>query len=485
MQNNVLIGVLLAVAVVIPVFGWLFYLWYRSYLIKMHQEGQAFDRRDRDRAQANYGPADGAQPPVAGPYFTSRGWVRPKTRGPSHALRPTPQYIHPGQPIFTGIPHSDQHFQGPNQANIHSPRKMNQPPNQLSKRQQRKQRALQNKQKRQQQIGQQQSQNEEKNQHNQQNQRKQKNKNKARNHQKSPNAQSPNAQSPKAQSPKSQWGQAQLYHQRGNTEGQDDQTSNHGKDGWGNDGKSWDNQHYTGQNDNNDHLGNTHNNDQGGQRNSGSRSPRQYSRDNEKDYDQSQDNNSPRQRRSRWDKKPQDDHRYSNERGRGNHEEQHLQHESYNNRPASPDQASRNEVESRRGWGQSDDDAQQDSRSRSNHSNYDDCNNYDGWGDDDAKSYHKKNKRNHRVSLERKSRGRSSPNREWGHEEHRGGGSDSWSQDGNVHRDKRKKEKKERWQIELEENEKRRRGRSPSRGGSDAGWDKRSQVSGWKETQKW
>jgi hypothetical protein len=88
MQNNVLIGVLLGVAFSIPVFAWLFYFCYRSHLTRMQQEAQVFERRSQDRAQANYEPANGASNYTTGPYFTPRGWVRPKTRGSSHALRP-------------------------------------------------------------------------------------------------------------------------------------------------------------------------------------------------------------------------------------------------------------------------------------------------------------------------------------------------------------------------------------------------------------
>ncbi|KAJ5384088.1 hypothetical protein N7517_001999 [Penicillium concentricum] len=444
MHDNVLIGVILVVAFVTPVFAWFFYLWYRSHITQMHQESQIYDRRNRDRAHANYEPANGAPNPVTGPYFTPRGWVRPKTRGSSHVLRP-PQYVHPRQPIFTGIPHSDQHFQGPNRANTHSPQTVNQQPNPLSKRQQRKRRALQNKQRQQeqQQRGQQQSQIDQGGKQNRKNQRKQKNKNQGQNQQKSPIHQSPKAQSPKFQ------GQDEQNNQWGNTVGQHEQTTNHdGRSGWGNDRNSCDSQRNTGWNDNNNHWSSNSNNERGGQRNSVSHSPRRNSRDNQ---------NNP------------------------------------------PDRASRNEVESR-GWGQSDDGAQQNSHPRSNHSKEDHHDRNDGWGDNDTKSY-KKSKDYRYASLEGTSRGRSSPNRDWGHNDHgeqgnscnrsnswghaeeqHGGGNESWSQDGNMHRDP--KEKKERWQIELEENEKRRRSLSPP-GGSDAGWDKCSRASGWKKTQKW
>lgn len=455
MQDNVLVGVLLAIALVTPAFAWLFYIWHRSHVARMHQEGQIFNRRNRDRAQASYEPANGAQGLEFGPYFTPSGWVRPKTRGLSHDLRP-PQYVHPRQPTFTGNPNSDQHFQGPSRVSTHSPpHTVNQQPNPLSKRQQRKQRALQNKQKQQQEREQQQSQNEQRGKQNR-NQRKQKNKNQAQNHQKSPTA----------HSPKAQGGKGEQYDPWKNTEGQNDRTSNHGRSGWGNEEAPRDSQDNAGQNDNNSNWGNNFNNDQGEQRNSASGSPRRGSREN---------HNSPRARGSRWD----------------------------NSRPASPDRASGNDAEFLRGgWGQSDDGAQRNSHSRSNHSN-EENNQCDGWGADDTKSYHKQGKRNHHASPERKSRGRSSPNRDWGqndhgerdnsrnrsrsnswgHEEERRGGSQTWSQDRNVHRDKKKK--KERWQIELEENEKMRRGRSRSPERSDAGWDNRSKASGWKETQKW
>lgn len=458
MKDNVLVGVLLAVALVTPAFAWLFYIWHRSHVARMHQEGQIFNRRNQDRAQANYEPANGAQGPIFGPYFTPSGWVRPKTRGLSHDLRP-PQYVHPRQPTFTGNPNSDQHFQGPNRVSTHSPpHTANQQPNPLSKRQQRKQRALQNKQKQQRGREQQKSQNEQRGKQNQ-NQHKQKNKKQGQNHQKSPNA----------HSPKVQEHEDEQYNLWKNTEGQNDQTSNHGGSGWGNEETPQDNQDNTGRNNNNSDWGNNFNNDQGEQRNSASGSPRRGSQEN---------HNSPRERSSRWD----------------------------NSRPAFPDRASGNDVEFLRGgWGQSDNGAQRNSHSRNNHSN-EDNNRYDGWGDDTTKSYHKKDKRNHHVSPERKSRGRSSPNRDWGQnnhreransrnrsrsnswghaEERRGRGSPTWSQDRNVHRDKKKKKKKERWQIELEENEKMRRSRSRSRERSDAGWDNRSQGSGWKETQKW
>lgn len=111
MQNNVLIGVLLGVAFSIPVFAWLFYLWYKSHLTQTQQECQIFERRSQDRAQANYESANEAPNYTIGPYFTPRGWVRPKTRGSSHALRP-PQYVHPQQLISTGMPDSDQCVQG-------------------------------------------------------------------------------------------------------------------------------------------------------------------------------------------------------------------------------------------------------------------------------------------------------------------------------------------------------------------------------------
>ncbi|KAK4871000.1 hypothetical protein LT330_000237 [Penicillium expansum] len=518
MQDNILVAVLLTIALVIPFFAWLFYIWHRSHVARMHQEGQIFNRRSRDRAQANYQPADGAHNPIFGPYFTPRGWVRPKTRGLSHDVRP-PQYVHPRKPNPARNLNSDQHFEGPNRANTHSPpHTVNQQPNPLSKRQQRKQRALQNKQKQQQEREQQQSQNEQRGKKTR-NQRKQKNKNQGQNHQKSPTAQG---------------GQDEQHDPWGNTEGQNDRTSNHGGDDWGNDKTPRDNQDNTGQNDNNNDWGNNLNDDQGGQRNSGSGSPRRGSRDN---------HNSPREKSHRWD----------------------------NSRPESPDRASRNDADFLRGsWGQSDDGAQRDSHSRSNHSN-EDRNHHDGWGDDDAKSYHNKSKRKHHTSPdpesrkeadtrsdwgqnnsgirqnsprrsiypdegrnrhygrgdddtksyqkkkkgnrhaspEQKSRGRSSPNRDWGqndyeergdhgrnrsrsnswkHAENRhGGGSPTSIQDGNVHRDKKKKKKKkkERWQIELEENEKMRQSRGRSRERSDAGWDNRSQVSGWKKAQKW
>ncbi|OQE04011.1 hypothetical protein PENSOL_c001G12081 [Penicillium solitum] len=495
MQDNVLVGVLLAIVLVTPAFAWLFYLWHRSHVARMHQEGQIFNRRNRDRAQANYESANGARGPIFGPYFTPSGWVRPKARGLSHDLRP-PQYVHPRQPTFTGNPNSDQHFQGPNQVSTHSPpHTANQQPNPLSKRQQRKQRALQNKQKQQQEREQQQSQNDQRGKQNR-NQRKQKNNNQGQNHQKSPTVHSPKAQER----------QDEQYDPWKNTEGQNDRTSNHGGSGWGKEETPQDNQDNTGQNDKNSDWGNNFHKDQGEQRNSASGSPQRGSREN---------HNSPQERGSRW------DNNFNNEQGerrnsasgsprRGSRENHNNPRERSsrwdNSRPASPDRASGNDAEFLRGgWGQSDDGAQRNSHSRSNHSNEDNKRS-DGWGDDNTKIYHKENKRTRHAPPERMSRGRSSPNRDWeqndhgkwgnghnsrnrsrsnswGHaEKRRGGGSPTWSQDRNVHRDKKKKE---RWQIELEENEKMRRGRSRSRERSDAGWDNRSKGSGWKETQKW
>ncbi|KAJ5513708.1 hypothetical protein N7463_003260 [Penicillium fimorum] len=478
MKDNFLIGVLLAVAFVTPIFAWFFYLWYRSYITRVHQEGQIFDRRNRDRAQANYELANGAHNSVIGPYFTPRGWVRPKTRGLSNVLHPT-QYGYPRQPILTGVPNSDQHFQGPNQANTYSPQTANQQPNPLSKRQQRKQRALKNKRRQQEK---QQSQIEQEGKQNQKNQRKQKSKSQGQNQQKSPTAQSPKVQSSEAQ------GQYKQNNQWGNTEEQRDQTRNHdGGTCWGNDRSLWDNQQNTEQNDKNNHWGSNSNNHQGGQRNSVSHSPRRNSRGNQNNHDWGQENNN---RIPQCDNENQNDHRNNNH-----------QNEWNSSRHMSPDRASRNEVESRGGWGRSDDGAQQNSHSRSHHSNEDHHDRNDGWRDDDTRGYYKKSKGYRYASPEGKSR-RSSPNRDWGHNDHaeRGNnrdrsnswghteeerGNESWSQGGNMNRDKKKKkEKKERWQIELEENEKRRRSRSPTRG-SDTGWDKRSQALGWKERQNW
>jgi hypothetical protein len=484
----------------------------------MHQEGQILNRRNRDRAQANYEPANGAQSLRFGPYVTPSGWVRPKTRGLSHDLR-LPQYVHPRQPTFTGNPNSDQHFQGPNRVSTHSPpHTANQQLNPLSKRQQRKQRALQNKQKQQQEREQQQSQNEQRGKQNR-SQRKQKNKNQGQNHQKSPTA----------HSPKAQGAQAEQYDPWGNTKGQKDRTSNHGGSDWGNEQAPRDNQDNTSQSDNNNDWGNNFNKDQGEQRNSVSGSPPRGSRDN---------HNSPRERSSRWDNSrpasqdpatgndvdflrggwgQSDDGAQRNSHSRSNHSnEDHnrcdgwgdddtksYHKKSKRDHHTSPDRKSRKEADTCSGWGQNDSGTRQNSPRRSIYPD-EDHNHHYGWGDDDAKIYHKKSKRNGNASPEQKSRGRSSPNREWernncgeqgssrtrprsyswGHEEeHRGGGSPTWSQDRNVHRDKKKK--KERWQIELEENEKMRHTRSGSRERSDAGWDNRSKGSGWKETQKW
>ncbi|KAJ5486738.1 hypothetical protein N7530_001038 [Penicillium desertorum] len=462
MQDNILVAVLLSVTFISPAFAWLFYLWYRSHVAQMHQEGQIFNRRNRDRAQANYEPANGAQNPIFGPYFTPRGWVRPKTRALSHVLRP-PQYVHTRQPVFTGNPNSDQHFQGPNQVSSRSPQRANQQPNPLSKRQQRKQRALQNKQRQQQQ-----SHNEQLSKQNRQNQRKQKFKNQGQNSQKSHNAHSPNPQG----------AQNEQYHQWGNAEGQNDQTSNHGGDGWGNDAGPQDNQQCAGQNENNDGWGGNFNDDQGRLRNGGSCSPRLGSRD---------IHNSPREKSSQWGNQHDDDHRRSDGR-RGSNEQQQQHHGWSNNRPASPDQASRSEAAFGGSWGQSDHGRQETSYPRSNHSS-EGHNRYSGRGDDDTKSY-KKRKGSRYGSQERKSRGRPSPSRDWGNkspnrseEAHRSGGSPTRGQDSNVHRGKKKK--KERWEIELEENARRGRSRSPSRERSVAAWDNRSQRSNWKETQEW
>ncbi|KAJ5163987.1 uncharacterized protein N7500_005817 [Penicillium coprophilum] len=373
MQNNVLIGVLLSIAFVTPVIAWLFYLWYRSHLTRMHHEGQIFDRRNRDRAQANYEPADGTHNPVMGPYFTPRGWVCPKTRGSSHVLRP-PQ---------------------PEPAEV-----------------------------------------------------------------------------PPAQSPKVQAGQDEHHNQWGNIEEQHDQTSNH------NDGDCWDNRQNTEQNDHNSLWGGDSNNDQGEQRNIPSRSPRRNSQDSQKNHGWGQDNDSPRERISPRDNEHHNDH--------GN---RNLQDGWDNGRHVSPGRASRNEVESRRGWGQSDDDAQQHKHLRNNYCNEDHQDRNSGWGDDDRKSYHKESKGYRYASPERQSRGRSSPNRDWGHDDH--GEREKYSRNrsspwehAEEHRGGNDTEKKERWQIELEENEKRRRSRSPLGRSSDAGWGKRS-GSDWKEKQNW
>ncbi|KAJ6152190.1 hypothetical protein N7497_006509 [Penicillium chrysogenum] len=487
MRDNILVAVLLSVTFVTPVFAWLFYLWYRSHVTQMHQEGQVFNRRNRDRAQANYEPTNGAQNPIFGPYFTPRGWVRPKTRGSSHVLRP-PQYVHTRQPVFTGNPNSDQPFQGPNQASSRSPQRPNQQPNPLSKRQQRKQRALQNKQKQQQQ-----NQNEQPSKQNRQNRRKQKFKNQGQNSQKSPNAHSPNPQG----------AQNEQHHRWGITEGQNYQTSNHSGDGWGNDEGPQDNQHSARQSENNDRWGSNVNYDQGGLRNAhGKRALigeiNMMITDTAMEDGTVMNNSSivimdgptvalPPQI------KLQEAKQLSGWLGDYDRTKSYKKHKG--DRHTSPERNSRTEADTGGGWGQSGSGTRQNSPSRSNHPN-EYHSRYSGLGDDDTKSY-KKRKGSRYGSPERKSRGRPSPSRDrgnksrnrsrsnsWEREEaHRSGGSPTWGQDSNVHRDKKKK--KERWEIELEENAKRCRSRSPSRERSVTGWDKHSQRSHWKETQKW
>ncbi|KAI2725950.1 hypothetical protein CBS147332_2837 [Penicillium roqueforti] len=466
MKDNILVAVFLAIALVTPAFAWLFYVWYRSHLAQLHQEGRIINRRNQDRAQANYEPANGDQNAIFGPYFTPRGWVRPKARRLSHG---PPQYVNPRQP--SGNPNPDQPFQGQTQASTHSPQMANQQPNPLSKRQQRKQRALQNKQRQQQERHQRQGQDEQQSKQNQQSQPKQKYKNQGQNHQKPHSAHSPNAQE----------GHDEQNHEWGDTEAQNDQTNNHGGGGgWGDDDGTRDNQHNTGQNEDNNDWGNDINNDQGDLVNNGSHSPR---RDN---------HNSPREKSPQWDNEHYDDHRHNNGTRESN-EEQHHHNGWSNDRPASPHQASRNEADPPGGWGQDDNGAQQNSHPRSNYSN-EDRNRHGEWGNDDAKIY-KKGKDNYRASSERRSRDQSSPNRDWGQNDHKewdnsrgheeeyhGGGSSARSQGHNVDRDKKKK--KERWVIELEENEKRQR-RSQNRERSDAAWENRSQASGWKEKQEW
>lgn len=87
MKNNVLIAILLAVGLLTPMFGWMFYRWAKSHLTAQHQEGQVFHRRSQDRRQANWRHENGHGPSAeVGPYFTERGWIRPKPYGETHRL---------------------------------------------------------------------------------------------------------------------------------------------------------------------------------------------------------------------------------------------------------------------------------------------------------------------------------------------------------------------------------------------------------------
>lgn len=194
----------------------------------------------------------------------------------------------------------------------------------------------------------------------------------------------------------------------------------------------------------------------------------------------------------------------------------HLGREDHQNGRA----ISRNASRTRGGWDCSDNGKRQNSPSWDNN-HHEEKPHRGGWGDDDyQQSDHNKGEVDRHGSPERLSRGRSSPNRDWNQTKHEGfndkthrsnswgrdkhgGGSQSWSQDGNAYRPKKKK--KERWEIELEANEERSRGRkdrqsptqsqneqssrhwgqSPSREKSDAGWENHSKGSGWKNNQEW
>jgi hypothetical protein len=87
MKENILVAVLLVVGLLTPVFGWLFYCWFKSHLTDQHQEGQVFYRRSRDRAQANWRHENGNErSATVGPHFTDSGWVRPKPYGETRVL---------------------------------------------------------------------------------------------------------------------------------------------------------------------------------------------------------------------------------------------------------------------------------------------------------------------------------------------------------------------------------------------------------------
>lgn len=87
MKDNILVAVLLGVGLLTPVFGWLFYCWFKSHLTDQHQEGQVFHRRSRDRRQANWRQENGnVGSAIVGPHFTERGWVRPKPYGETRVL---------------------------------------------------------------------------------------------------------------------------------------------------------------------------------------------------------------------------------------------------------------------------------------------------------------------------------------------------------------------------------------------------------------
>lgn len=94
MNDNILVAILLVVGLLTPVFGWLFYCWFRSHLTDQHHEGQVFHRRARDRTQANWRQVpNNAGSTTLGPHFTERGWVRQKPYGDTRVL-PLSQYVH-------------------------------------------------------------------------------------------------------------------------------------------------------------------------------------------------------------------------------------------------------------------------------------------------------------------------------------------------------------------------------------------------------
>lgn len=87
MKDNILIAVFLVVGLLTPVFGWLFYCWFRSHVTSQHLQGQVFHRRSRDRTQASWHPGNGdTMHSTLGPHFTPHGWVRPKPYGETNAL---------------------------------------------------------------------------------------------------------------------------------------------------------------------------------------------------------------------------------------------------------------------------------------------------------------------------------------------------------------------------------------------------------------
>ncbi|CAI7646109.1 unnamed protein product [Penicillium bialowiezense] len=178
MKDNILLAVLLIVGLLTPVFGWLFYCWFRSHVADQHLEGQVFHMRSRDRTQANWRHGNGdTMNTTLGPHFTQRGWVRPKPYGETNVLPLS--HLEERRPARTPNPQT-------------SPRLQHQQPNPLSKRQQRKQRAKQNKQQQQQQQqgkNQNRQQQKNKNQGNNQNHHQNRNQSQDRSYQRSPREQ--------------------------------------------------------------------------------------------------------------------------------------------------------------------------------------------------------------------------------------------------------------------------------------------------------